>query len=234
MEYTYEFFFENGRKETFTLSLNDETLLLDPLPVESEEEWMALDFNRCSVCTLDPSHHKHCPVAHNLSHVLSHFRNDISHETVTTRVTFSERITEKNGPLEACVSSLMGLIMATSGCPVLDVLRPMAYTHLPFSNEKETTFRAVCAYLTAQAIRKSQGLDPEWDINNVAGIYTGISKLNADFTERMRSLNSQDAILNAVITLDIFAQLSSFALPGDWVNEVKGVFTAYLKNDVGG
>ena len=230
MEYTYEFFFETGRKETFVCTLDDTNLLLTPFAVETDEEWVALDFHKCSVCTLDPSKHKHCPVAHNLSHVLFRFKDDISYETVTTRVTSTERITEKTCSLESCVSSLMGLIMATSGCPVLDVLRPMAFTHLPFSNENETTYRAVAAYLTAQAIRVSQGLTPEWDLKNVAGNYSRITKLNADFTERMRSLKSKDAVINAVITLDNFAQLSTFTVPEQWAEEVKGLFTAYLKN----
>lgn len=230
MKYTYEFFFEHDRIEVFELSLNDNNLILEPLPIDEEEEWMSLSFHQCSVCTLSPSEYRHCPVAHNLSHVLNRFKNDVSFMPVTTRVTTCDRITEKTGPLESCVSSLMGLIMATSGCPVLDTLRPMAFTHLPFSNDKETTIRAVSTYLTAQAIRLSQGLKPDWNIQNLAGIYTGISELNSDFAERMRSLDTHDAVINAVVTLDIFAQFSTITLPGKWVDEVKEYFSAYLKD----
>ncbi|MBN1759835.1 MAG: hypothetical protein JW863_16025 [Chitinispirillaceae bacterium] len=230
MEYAYEFAFENGRKETFALSISDTTLLLAPLPVDSDEEWMQLTFHQCSVCTLSSSEHTHCPVAKNLSYLLSRFKNNFSHETVTARVTTKDRITEKTGSLETCASSIIGLIMATSGCPVLDILRPMAYTHLPFANEDETIFRAVSTYLTAQAIKESQGLKPDWEIKNVADIYSGITRLNANFTERLRGLRGKDANINAIISLDLFAQLGTFTLPTEWMEQVKGFFASYLKD----
>ena len=121
--------------------------------------------------------------------------------------------------------------MATSGCPVLDVLRPMAFTHLPFANENETIFRAVSSYMTAQAIKVSQEQKPDWGIENVARMYMGISKLNADFTKRLRGLHSKDTVVSAVITLDLFAQMSTFSLPNEWLKQVKGFFTAYLENE---
>lgn len=231
MKYTYEFSFENGRKETFELSIQDDTLELDPLPILSDEAWIKLPFFQCSVCTLNPAEHTYCPVAKNLSYILFRFKDDFSYETVTTRVTTKDRITEKTGSLESCASSIIGLIMATSGCPVLNILRPMAYTHLPFANEDETIFRAVSTYMTAQAIKASEGFTPNWEISNVASIYSGISKLNADFTERVRGLRGKDANLNAIITLDLFAQLGTITLPTAWLRQVKGFFGSYLKND---
>ena len=229
MEYTYEFLFENGRKETFVLSLNDETLRLAPLPVDTDEEWMKLTFHQCDVCTLSPDEYTYCPVAKNLSYLLYRFRDNVSYETVTARVTAKDRVTEKTGSLESCVSSVIGLIMATSGCPVLDILRPMAYTHQPFANEDETIFRAVATYLTAQAIKVSHGRKPDWEISNVAGIYSGITRLNADFTERVRGLHGKDANVNAIISLDLFAQLGTITLPNEWLEQVKGFFTSYLE-----
>jgi hypothetical protein len=230
MEYSYEFSFENGRKETFTLSLHDDTLQLDPLPVATDEEWMQLTYHQCGVCPLSPAEHTYCPVAKNLSYLLSRFKNEFSYETVTARVTTKDRVTEKTGSLESCASSIIGLIMATSGCPVLDILRPMAYTHLPFANEDETIFRAVSTYLTAQAIKVSQGQKPDWEISNVASIYSGITSLNADFAERIRGLHGKDANINAIISLDLFAQLGTFTLPTKWLERVMGFFTPYLKN----
>ena len=230
MEYHYEFSFEDGRKETFELSVDDDTLLLSPLPVDSDEEWLKLTFHQCAVCTLNPDEHTYCPVAKNLSHLLFRFKDNYSYETVTARVKTKDRITEKTGSLESCASSMAGLIMATSGCPVLDILRPMAFTHLPFANEDETIFRAVSTYLTAQAIKAAQGQTPDWEIGNVAGMYSGISRLNADFTERVRGLRGKDANINAIITLDLFAQLGTFVLPTEWLEHVKGFFTPYLKN----
>jgi hypothetical protein len=228
MKVDYEFTFDNGRKESFCLTLRDADLALEPLSVPEGGEWMKLEYTQCEGCSLDPSRHSQCPVARNLAHVLLRFKDDISYDTVTVRVTTQNRITEKRGSLESCVSSIMGLIMATSGCPILDLLKPMAFTHLPFANENETLFRAVSMYLTAQYVRMAKGKSPNWDIANLAGIYAQINKLNSAFTERLRGMRGRDANVTALISLDLFAQFGTFSLPKTWVESVQGFFSAYL------
>lgn len=51
--------------------------------------------------------------------------------------------------------SLLGLVMATSGCPHLDFLRPLALHPLPFSSIHETVFRVSSSYLTEQYFREN-------------------------------------------------------------------------------
>lgn len=45
---------------------------------------------------------------------------------------------------------LMGLMMATSGCPVLQEIGAMASFHIPFCSTRETLDRTVGSYLTKQ------------------------------------------------------------------------------------
>jgi hypothetical protein len=118
--------------------------------------------------------------------------------------------------------------MATSGCPVLEVLKPMAATHLPFATEDETVLRAVSMYLTGQAVRAAKGLRPDWDIQNLTTLYARINKLNAAFVERIRHMQGMDANVNALISLDLFAQFGLLTLPGSWAEQVEGFFSAYL------
>ena len=50
------------------------------------------------------------------------------------------------------MSSVLGLIMATAGCPWTDRFRPMARFHLPFASEAETVYRSVCMFLLAREL----------------------------------------------------------------------------------
>jgi len=66
---------------------------------------------------------------------------------VNASVTGPNRAYMHETPLHVALSSLIGLYMATGGCPVMERLKPMARFHLPFADEEETMFRAMSAYL---------------------------------------------------------------------------------------
>jgi hypothetical protein len=233
MNIRYEFLFDGGRAEQIDLEFNPHDMRLVPPAVQQPLPWTALTFHQCEGCPLSSTMHAVCPVARNLSPVVPLFKDDFSYAPVRTRVIVGDRIIEKKGALENGVSSLMGLIMATSGCPVLDFFRPMAFTHLPFANENETIMRAVSMYLMAQSIRAAQGKKPVWNIRKLADIYAKVSRINQAFSERIRSIQGKDANVNAVISLDLFAQFSMFALPDNWIEKVQGYFGAYLDEPAG-
>jgi hypothetical protein len=229
MNIKYEFFFDTGRTEVFTLALDKSTLNLQPFPITDDSRWIHLDYHQCSVCPLQTTDTKYCPVARNLAFILVKFANDRSYSAVETRVTTAERCTIRHGSLEEGLSPLMGVIMATSGCPILDKFKPMAYTHLPFANENETMFRAVSTYLTSQYIRMKKGLEPDWSLDSLRELYAAVSTINASFSRRVRELKGKDANINALVMLDVFAQFASFSIGESWVKAVQPYFTAYLK-----
>ena len=55
------------------------------------------------------------------------------------------------------VFSLIGIYMVTSGCPIMDKLRPMARFHLPFASTEETIYRAISTYLLGQYFLEQKG-----------------------------------------------------------------------------
>ena len=228
MKIKYEFFFDSNRREVFDLNFKKTDLGLQSFPVVQTESWTELKFNQCRVCTLKATEHKYCPVARKLSYVLLQFKDDYSHEKVRVKVTSEQRVTEKETSLQEAISPLMGLIMATSGCPTLDKFKPMAFMHLPFSNKDETIFRAVSTYLIAQYVRKMKGLTPDWDLKNFKGMYAKVKQLNSDFAKRLREIRGNDAIINALVRLDMFAQSGSFMFSEDWVKRLESIFSAYL------
>ena len=227
MHIFYEFRFSSGRIESFDLSFTDPDFSLEPFG-PTDEPWTRLEHRQCPMCPLRSEEHRDCPVARNLSHVLSRFRHDHSFDPVRVRTTMEERITERKGALQTGISSIMGLIMATSGCPILDTFKPMAFTHLPFANERETVFRAVSAYLTAQYVRMCNGLEPDWTLSNFIPKYKVVKQVNLSFTERLRSVSDSDANVNALILLDVIAQFGTVTLEHNWLGEVAPLFSAHL------
>jgi hypothetical protein len=229
MEITYAFRFEAGRTEAFALRFRDEDFALEPLGPEGAA-WTRLEHHQCEACPLKAAEHPHCPVALNLAQVLTHFQGDHSYDRVTVRTTVTERSTEHDGDLQTGITSIMGLVMATSGCPVLDMFKPMAFTHLPFANERETTIRAVSTYLTAQYVRMCHGLEPDWTLSRFLPRYDAVKAVNAAFAERLKSAFETDASLNALILLDVLAQFGAVALKDRWLKDVEPLFGAHLKD----
>ncbi|MBN1982130.1 MAG: hypothetical protein JW795_11400 [Chitinivibrionales bacterium] len=228
MKITYAFHFENNRTETFDLVFDKTNLSLTPFPAQASEPWTQLKCKQCKVCTLKTSEHEHCPAAKNLSYILVHFKNDISYEKVHVQVITANRITEKFATMEQGVGSLMGLIMATSGCPILDKFKPMAFIHLPFSDEIETIYRAVSMYLTAQYVRSKNNLQPDWELKYFKQMYSTVNQVNIDFSERLREIKGKDANINGLIFLDIFAQTAAFEFSDSWMKKIEPYFKAYL------
>jgi hypothetical protein len=228
MNVKYEFLFKNDRIETIELTFNKDTLSMEPFPIENNPPWTQLACKQCKVCTLKAEEHSYCPVARNLSYVLLKFRNDVSHNKATIRVTTADRITEKEATMEEGVSSIMGLIMATSGCPILDKFKPMAFIHLPFSNEIETILRAISMYFVGQYLRSKKNLAPDWGLKNFNAMYAKVNQVNIDFSERVRQIPGRDANINALILLDFFAQVGTFEFSDAWMKQIEPYFDAYL------
>jgi hypothetical protein len=123
----------------------------------------------------------------------------------------------------------MGLYMVTSGCPIMDKLRPMVYTHLPFSSLEETLYRAASMYLFAQYFRQQEGKRPDWKLEDFAKIYEDIATVNQSFTKRLLSINPRDASLNGLVGLDCFASVAAFSTAAETVQEFESLFGAYLQ-----
>src|SRR5262249_45179319 len=78
-------------------------------------------------------------------------------------------------------SSLIGIFMVTSGCPVMNKLRPMVDTHLPFMTSAESTYRVISMYLLAQFFRQRQGRKPDWALEGLLGVLEAAKETNAAF-----------------------------------------------------
>ncbi len=207
----YVYRFEDGRTIKFELALDPATLRLTMEKRQSLENWTLLRSNKCRICPLDERTHTHCPVAVQLSGVVEKFSTFVSHDKVSVACIVEERTYSKNTTVQMGLSPLVGIIMTTSGCPVMEQLKPMVRFHLPFASLEETIFRMVSMYLVAQYIRRQAGKTAEWSLEGLAKIYAQVSQVNNDFAERLTAASQNDVNVNALVNLDAFAKMVPLA-----------------------
>jgi hypothetical protein len=225
----YEFKLRSGVERKFTILLDHETLAMVKEQKETPPEWARLDFNQCSNCPLNTTLTPYCPIAANLSGIVQEFGDDMSGpDKATTTVIVRERAYFKAGSLQEGLSPLLGIVMTTSGCPIMEPLKPMVRYHLPFASLDETVFRMLSMYLMSQLIRSKAGKKPEWNIDGLSRIYEEVKKLNKDFGQRMRAAAKSDANVHALVKLNVFAVMLPIEAE-KMLKEITPSFAAYLR-----
>lgn len=223
----YAYRFSNGATKSFDIILDEENLLLVTEKRENNPMWALLDFNQCENCPLSTLTNSYCPIAANLVGIAETFKDSSSLDRVAVTVTVEERSYFKATTVQSGLSPLLGIIMTTSGCPVMEPLKPMVRYHLPFASLEETVFRMVSMYLVGQFLRNQEGKTAEWKLEGLARIYTEVGKVNKDFTRRMRAAARSDANVNALVNLDVFATMVP-RVAEDMLKQIKPYFAAHL------
>lgn len=226
--FSYVFRFPDSPVKSFTLALDGATLRIPGPPETAPPPWTALQDNRCENCTLNPADHPFCPVALNLSDIAAGFRDHYAYEKVSVTVTSPERTYLKDTTIQEGLGGLIGIVMVSSGCPVMEYLRPMVRFHLPFATLPETIFRMVSIYLLSRFLRNKQGKAADWEIEGIARIYEEVGKVNRGFMERLNGAAKKDANANALVNLDCFASMMPLAIE-DTLAEFTPYFEAYLR-----
>lgn len=162
-------------------------------------EWTRLGNNQCACCPLKKADCAHCPAASRIHRLLEEFKDKHSIDRVRVTVHTPSRSFFADVDMQVGLNSLLGLLMATSGCPVLSKLGAMANLHVPFCSVSETLHRTVGSYLTQQYFIHKNGGVPDWKLNGLKELYQNLEGLNQDFSRRIRGYVSSDALSNAVI-----------------------------------
>jgi hypothetical protein len=224
---SYTFVFPGGDAQVFDLLLDTGTLNLITQPRDTPPPWTLLRHNQCVNCPLDSNQHRFCPVALNFVDVAEQFANRVSYEEVRVIVTTAERTYSKDTALQQGLSSLLGVVMTTSGCPIMEPLKPMVRQHLPFATLSETVIRAVSNYLLAQYLLRSDAKSFEFGLAGLNRIYAEVALVNRDFVRRLREAATEDADINALMGLDCFATMVPL-IAENMLKEIKPYFSAYL------
>jgi hypothetical protein len=224
---TYRFTFPDSQERVFELEMDRDTAELTPSNVPEPPAWTALGFNQCTGCPFNAAETPHCPAALQLAGVIDGFTDIVSYDKVKVSVESEERQVTATLAAQQALASLMGLIMASSGCPRTAVFRPMARFHLPFSSESETAYRVASMYLLAQHFAARDGAQADLVLNDLERVYRGVHAVNRGMATRLRAASRQDAIVNAVVLLDVFSSLVPAAIH-DILDEIKPAFAALL------
>jgi len=226
----YRMTLPSGRRLAYELRLNPASLALEDWSRKQPPAWAALDFLQCPGCPLELSEHPFCPVAANIADVIGDWTDVVSHEQVQVEVVTAQRTVADRRPAQKALSSLLGLVIATSSCPNTLFFRAMARFHLPFASPEETVFRAVSAYLVMQYLRHEEGRTADFGLAGLIGIYERMQVLNQRMAERIAAVAPKDAPINAVVSLDTLAKLLPFSLR-EAKRVLRTTFAAFLDSE---
>ncbi len=224
----YKFKFAEDNEQIFTINLDSKTLDIIQEPADSYPEWAKLEYQKCANCPLNAAEHEYCPIAKKLVGTIDFFCKPIESKDVDLRVETPERTFSKKTNLKSAAVSLLGIHMATSGCPIMDKLRPMARHHLPLATTPETTYRSISNYLIAQYLLAQRGKDPDWNLKSLGAIYDEIKIVNTHFRERLLKISREDYALSAILTLDAYAYYINLSLIGDTFYTIETLFDESL------
>ncbi len=223
----YCFTLEDGSQEIFDLILDAQSLELVGNMPESLPPWTNLDFHQCPNCPLSIDTHPHCPLAANIVSIVTRFDRLLSHDEIRVDVSTEERLVCQDTTVQVGISSLIGLVMATSGCPHTAFFKPMARFHLPLASTEETIYRAASMYLLVQYFKKKEGLNADLELRGLKEAYDSIHVVNTNIADRLRAATETDSTLNAVVMLDMYA----IALPHvieDSLDDIHHLFRPFL------
>lgn len=224
---TYRFRLPDDATAEFVVTIDKETLESVDEFESSLPEWTRLDFNKCEHCPLDSGTSPECPLSARIAPLVEQFEDILSYEEIEVEVETDSRRMTKSVTAQQGLGALMGLVMATSGCPYTSYFKPMARFHLPFATEEETVYRAASMYLLSQYFAHEEGRDIDLALDGLQQIYTDIQTLNRAMAQRIRESITHDAPVNAIVVLDFFAQTMPFAIE-DRLEELRPMFSAYL------
>ncbi len=209
---SYVFQLESGAEHRFDVDPNR------PLATGDLPDWTLLDTHKCGNCPLASAPGARCPAAADLVPIIEKFSALASIDNVEVRVVREQYEAHKRTDTQTALSALMGLILATSACPILSRMRPMAQTHQPFPSETEIGYRISTMHLLRSYLA---GTNP--DLGTLSEFFADFEKLNDAFAKRLKRAIQNDASINALVVLHARNMIASFSID-EKLDEIRAWF----------
>ena len=219
----YRFDLPDGSQKSLDFTFGAVDFRLSIAAPQEAPFWTELKFNQCANCPLNTAEHPHCPAALQMAGAIEPLKALVSFDTVGVTVTQAERTMYAETTVQTAMSSVLGLIMATAGCPWTDRFRPMARFHLPFASEAETVYRSTSMYLLAREL--AGGTSPH-GFAALEELYENLHVVNRGMSRRLGAAARTDPARNAIALLDAYATLLPAALARS-LQELKPLFDAW-------
>jgi hypothetical protein len=219
----YRFDLPDGTQKSLDFSFDAEGFRLSNAPPQAPPFWAELQYNQCTNCPLNAGETPHCPAALHMAPAIEPLKALVSFDRVGVTVTQAQRTIYAETSAQQAMSSVLGLIMATSGCPWTDRFRPMARFHLPFANELETVYRSVSMFLLAQEIAGAGGAPGFAALRDLC---ESLHVVNRGMSRRLGAATHTDPARNAIALLDAYTTLLPAALENS-LAELKPLFDGW-------
>lgn len=208
----YNYSWEGGGRANFKLDLDDNTIvLLNDIPADLPE-WTELEYYKCMNCPLDSAKVMRCPAATSFVPVIKQFSHVDSNLEMEVETIIAGRRIIQFAPARRAISSILGLLFASSGCPHTISFRPMVRYHVPLSDENETMVRATSMYTLAQYFKFKRGEQPDLDLKGLKAVYEELQIVNRTMAERLQAADGTDTSINAMILLDMYSKTMPFEI----------------------
>ena len=188
---------------------------MDNLP-----DWTRLDFCHCP---LSIASHTHCPLAVNLVNIIHQLDTLSSYHKLHVKVIMENRTISQDTTVQKALGSLMGLVIATCGCPHTTFFKPMARFHLPLADEEETISRVTSMYLLGQYFMQKEGKPASFHFDGLMQIYENMHLVNKETAKRLRVASKTDSAVNAIILLDMFTYILPMSIDSQ-LQEIRHLF----------
>lgn len=180
--------------------------------VGAGDDWTRLDYHKCTNCPLNSGEHPACPAAVDLKVVVEDFKGLPAFRKAWTHVRTEEREYSKLVNLEVALRSLLGVIMATSGCPILNRLKPMARSHLPFASDSEFVLRTVSMYVLRELFKYREGRSADWELTALTRDFAQLQLVNQALWHRIHDVCAGDTNLKAFLGFFSMASSMTYSL----------------------
>jgi len=220
--YRYTFVFQQGDVFEYVVRLDSEGRLL-PCAQERAPAWSELGYYQCSHCPLTPPDTPYCPIARNIAEPVVLFNNINSFTPCTVTCHALHRQVTKQTVVQEGLASILGIVMATSGCPLMDFLRPLARFHLAFATVDEAIFRVAAMYLLHHFFKTDQSTPIS--LEQIKQHYGLVKEVNRNMLARIKNSAKSDADKNAIVSLNSLAQIFELELDSQ-LTSISGYFTS--------
>ena len=210
IEYNYSW--QSGGKANFKLDFDEKSISLLNSPPPELPHWTELDYIKCMNCPLDSEQSSHCPAAVSFIPVVSQFSSVDSDIEMEVEARVSGRQIIQLASASRAISSIIGLLFASSGCPHTIHFRPMVRYHIPLSDANETMMRVASMYALSLFFKYKRGEQLDLDMKGLLGIYEELQIVNRTMAERLQAADGSETSINAMIVLNMYAQTMPYEI----------------------
>lgn len=225
---TYVFEFDEFPAVEFHLEFDEAAMILSARDENDLPDWARIGFHQCHHCPLDAKTSPWCPAAAGFADIAGGIGSLASYESLVLRVITPDREVRQKTTVSSAVSSLMGLVLATSGCPYTAHFRPMARFHLPLATSEETIYRSASMYLLAQYFRSCRDKATDLELSGLTRIYEDVQAVNKCFANRLK-FSGAIKENNAIALLDVYAQIVPVVIDAS-LEEFAALFEPYMES----